>query len=204
VANDSAHAVAITGDGSVIAGGFVDNDAFVEGRSGSNRDLWVRKYDPDGAERWTYVYGGRAGLGDWARALSPLPGGDVLVVGREGFSQVEGGAYMARLSPSGELLWSRSERGTVASDREGRAGAAGAGGVLLVAGVTPGEPGDDDIWLRKYDDAGLPVWTHTYDAEGLDDQGYGIAADSQQAVIAVGYDTTQVEGSRVWVRKCAE
>ncbi|MCA9708982.1 MAG: hypothetical protein KDK70_24260, partial [Myxococcales bacterium] len=60
----------------------------------------------------------------------------------------------------------------------------------------------DDIWIRKYTEAGATTWTRTATGTGGDnDEGHAIAADADGNVLVTGYVWAGAEGRDLWVRK---
>lgn len=76
-----------------------------------------------------------------------------------------------------------------------------ASGNVIVVG-TQGQGDASDIWVRKLDPNGEPLWTRTYGgAAGMQDVGRGVAVDAAGNVIAAGYETTAGGETDAWVRK---
>lgn len=167
VASDEAENVLLVGsfNGTVdIGGGSITADG---------GDMYIAKYDPDGANLWVKPFGGTAQ--DYASGVTALPGGDFLVVGGL-YGPVDFGAgplftpgaydgFVARFAGDGKCVWSTVLAGSVgmgnypitsrvAADPKGAAIVTGyfygkvdlGGGPLISAGAT-------DAFVAKYDGA---------------------------------------------------
>jgi cysteine-rich repeat protein len=124
-------------------------------------------------------------------AMSELSTGDVVVGGVDGV-----GLAVEAFDATWTDVWlAHGDMGhpnAVGEDSMGRVPAAG-----LVA--TPGAP---DAWAGGFNGDGSPWWGDVYDgrAQGQDEW-TGLAVDSQDDVIVVGYETTTDQGRNVLVRK---
>lgn len=122
--------------------------------------LFVAKYDATGAHLWSRAFG--SGLARGADVavdrqgnvvlLGELQRGDIDFGGGALTSAGERDLFVAKLSASGEHLWSRS-LGTEGSDRAGALDCDPDGNVLLAAGS------GDHLLLAKLSHAGEILWT---------------------------------------------
>jgi hypothetical protein len=71
----------------------------------------------------------------------------------------------------------------------------GTGNIWVVGRTSKPNPASSDILLRKYDAAGMELWSKPYDSGGAD-EGYGIANDTSGNAVLVG-----VVGADLWIRK---
>lgn len=121
--------------------------------------LFVAKFDPTGEHLWSRAFG--SGLARGADIAVDAQG-NVLLIGefQRGDIDFGGGAltsigerdlFIAKLSPAGEHLWSRSF-GTEGSDRAGAVDCDPDGNVLLAAGF------GDHLLLAKLSPAGELLW----------------------------------------------
>lgn len=102
---------------------------------------WVgRRVSANGSEVWTVSTGDVAALGS-PESIAVTPEGDMVVAGRR-----QGAPWLARLDPTGEVLWSRSagESGAYAS-----VGVRGDGSVVACGTVDGGGQGDN-IFVATY------------------------------------------------------
>jgi uncharacterized delta-60 repeat protein len=192
---DVGFGVASDADGNVLATGY-------EQVSGQGFDVWVRKYDPDGATLWTQTYGGVAAGDDAGEGIATDARGDVLVAGYETVADQGRDVWVRKYDPDGGVLWTATQNGAADGDDWGLSIAVDAPGNVLVAGAETVVGQGLDIWARKYDADGNIVWTQRHDgaADG-DDAGRGIATDPLGNVLVAGYETVPGEGASSWLTK---
>ena len=159
-------------------------------------DAFIGKYDGAGRELWTRQFGSVAG--DGARGIALDPAGRPTLVGSTEGSLVDqrsaGGfdAFIRQYDTSGEHMWTR-QFGTPADDY-GVAVAVDRLGDPTVVGSTDGalsgesSGGGTEAFLRRFDSAGTPRWTHQF-GTGSADEGWGVAVDGAGDTYVVG--TTQ-------------
>lgn len=166
-------------DGDIVAAGFVNRDATSHG---SDWDLLVRRYRPDGTLLWDRRLA-RPGL-DAAWSVVAAEDGTVAV---GGFSATGGAgasdAYLAKFTRDGEMLWER-HYGTPGDDRATDLLAMADGGYLLIGQTDGTGAGGLDVLLVRTDRDGRELWRHTY-GTATDDRGfYGAALPDGGAIIA--------------------
>jgi hypothetical protein len=203
VAVDAAENVVVTG---TTRGPLAGSDP-------AERDVFVRKYDQDGNELWTTQFGTSAY--DSSGSVAIDASGDVIVAGSttgalEGANAGEVDAFLRKLDSDGNETWT-IQSGTSESD-VGSAVTLDASGNMLLVGDTAGSlaednAGEGDIFVRKYDPERDELWTIQYGTPS-DDFAFGVAVDSQEAVIVAGgtngsLDATNAGESDVLVRKHA-
>ena len=144
------------------------------------RGAFVRKYDCNGGQRWVRQIGVEVGgFGTGLVAFS----GRVTAVGYVGGAlpgQTFAGqrdAFVRTYNSSGTELWTR-QFGTTESDFA--VGVSAAPGAVYVLGGTngvfPGQTnaGFEDVFIRKYDGAGVELWTTQFGSSDYD-SGWGIS-----------------------------
>ena len=166
---DIASAVTVDDSGNVYVGGQIGGD-ISDQTSAGGRDAFTRKYDADGTELWTRLFGtaqvevgsalavddaGNVYVTGWVQTA--LPGQDSL--GR-------GDAYVRKHDADGTEIWTR-QFGTEGPDEALSVGTDGAGNVYVagyVTGALPGqtELGSRDGYLRSYDRDGNELWTRQF------------------------------------------
>jgi hypothetical protein len=180
-----------------VAGSFLlrDADTFSFAITGDYDPNTVLVIDP--VLDWSTYLGG--GSGDYARGIATDALGNTLVTGRTWFLEsgwVSGGfdtihdgnwdAYVAKLSVTGDHLWSSYLGGTSHDDGQGIA--VDATGNALVTGFTDSDGwvsggfdtshnGSFDAFVAKLSSEGGHLWS-TYLGGGNDDHGYGIAVEA--------------------------
>ncbi|MCW3104198.1 MAG: type sorting protein [Bacteroidetes bacterium] len=177
--------------------------------SGSTADVFLVKYDPAGTVLWARSAGGSAfdiGLG-----LAVDPAGDILLGGyfiskkmlissvfltNADASASTSDIFIAKYTSSGSLLWAKSEGAegderlyNICSDVNGNVLATGtfkSNSVIFGPAVlTNSQPGNEDIFIAKYDPSGMIDWAQK--AGGWDiDYSIGIATDTDGNVIITG------------------
>jgi len=168
---DEARAVGVDPDGNAYVVGVLEE-------SGGWGDIFLRKYDPAGAEIWTRRF--CAPDSCWASAVAVDADGNPHVVGgvrgtlpgqtRTGWED----AFLRKYDPDGTELWTR-QFGTAPSAQAGGVAVDMFGDVWVggtARGAFPGQTsaGGGDIFLRKYDAAGDELWTCQF---GSPDDDYG-------------------------------
>jgi hypothetical protein len=141
------------------------------------------------------------------KAVAADAQGNVIVVGSTtgSFADVANpeqsyGAFVARYSPSGQLLWARRilDQGNGFGVEEGAYGVAvDAAGNIYVTGenlnALPGElaAGNLDVFIAKFDTGGNRVWAHQFGSSRLD-HARGIAVDANGNAVITGYSDGQL------------
>jgi uncharacterized delta-60 repeat protein len=190
---DEIHGVACdSGRNVIVAGETFDSD--------QGDDVWLRKYDPDGAELWTQTFHGVTADIGYAVAVAA---DDDILVGGSTFTLDDGrDAWVRRYSSAGATEWTQSFNGAANDDDEVLGIALDPSGNVLVAGYVTTAAAQRDIWVRKYSSAGVMQWTRTATGTGgQDDEGQGIASDGDGNVLVVGYAWAGADERDVWVRK---
>jgi hypothetical protein len=162
----------------------------------------------DGAHQWSKHFGGSGADTGYATAIDA--NGNRIVAGifqntanfgggsvsSRGFTDI----FVAKYSPSGAHLWSRTFGGT--GDDRPQAVAVDGNGNVLVAGYFQNtvnfgggsrtSAGDYDIFLAKYSVAGEHLWSKRF-GDTTDDKAYAVAVDSRDNVLVTGYFRNRVD-----------
>ncbi|MBL8944442.1 MAG: DUF4215 domain-containing protein [Myxococcales bacterium] len=97
-------------------------------------------------------------------------------------------------------LWTSIVGGAAAVEESGQGVAVDGGGNVVVVGYIVDAVADPDIWIRKYDPAGVELWTTVIDpSEGLDDRGYGVDIDDVGNIAVAGDVGVEASSSDTWV-----
>jgi phosphatidylserine/phosphatidylglycerophosphate/cardiolipin synthase-like enzyme len=166
----------------------------------NNNDVFVAKVDPSGALVWNTFLGGSEW--DIVQSITVGDDGNIYVSGQSdttwgspvrGYSGDMDG-FVAKLDPSGALLWNTFEGGS-GSDRALGISADENGNVYLSgnSNATWGSPLDpyaglNDAFVAKLDSSGALVW-NTFLGENGDDVGYNIVLDESDNIYLSGYST---------------
>lgn len=191
---ETCDAITLAGDRVVVGGLFSDTMTLGDftAKSNGSDDLYVAALGPDGKPAWLWTTGGKAS--DTVLAAATARDGGVLVAGGF-FGEVPFGpvalkalshedAFLAKISPAGDLLWAKRYGGEkderivrLAVDAQGSIyalvafeGKSSFGGEPMVAA------GGYDIGLVKLDEEGNHVWSQRLG--GVDNDGaVGLAVD---------------------------
>jgi hypothetical protein len=202
------YSVATDGSGNVVATGYFYGTVSFGGAgliSAGNIDIFLAKYNAAGVHQWSQGFGSWAA--DYGYSAAVDGSGNVVATGRfqgtvdfGGGDQVSAGFYdifLAKYNAAGVHQWSQRFGSTeadngysVAVDGSGNVFATGyfhgnvdfGGGGLISAG------GSDDIFLAKYNAAGVHQWSQRFGSTHLD-YGYSVAADGSGNIFATGIFT---------------
>lgn len=195
VTSDIAHAVAVA----------PNDDIFVAGSSFTltdDRDVWVRRYDPDGNAGFTLTANGAANDTDEALGIAIDPTGNLLVAGFVTTAGTGRDIWVRKYTAGGTTVWTRTASGANGQNDEGHAVASDASGNVIVSGFVWTGADERDVWVRKYDPNGDELWTVTHDGPAsASDEANGVATDSAGNVVVTGYEETAAQGRDVWLRK---
>ncbi len=150
-----ASGVATDADGNVVVGGTTGDGMAVGGPNQGYTDAWVAKYSSAGDLLWIRQFG--SSEYDFEHCIATGREGDILIAGETsgslgGSIQGETDAWVAKLTPNGDVLWV-DQLGTEMTDKATNV-AAGRAGNVLVTGFTYGslggrQQGHGDAWLMK-------------------------------------------------------
>lgn len=174
-----------------------------------NYDMFIVKYDPSGNVIWAKNFGGTGDesstcinidlngniyIGGWFYSPSVVFGSTTINISASNNST---DLFLAKLDPSGNVIWAKCAGGTVGEDITGITTDA-SGSVYVTGGfdspslsfgtftLTSGGPGHQVFFIVKYDSTGNAVWGRT--AGGIStDVGSGIATDASGNILVTGY-----------------
>jgi hypothetical protein len=194
--HDVAYAVAVDAVGSVVVVGY-------QTVSGTGRDIWVRKYDPDGGELWTTGHDGPESLDDEARGVAIDDAGDIVVAGFEGASAFPWRLWVRKYNSGGAEQWTQTHDGPAAQGAFADAVDVTADGTIVVAGAER-DGGVDHVLVRKYGPDGTALWTTT--VRGVDSSshlGRAIAVDDGGRSYGAGGVDKGVDARDAWIGRLA-
>ncbi|MCH7549389.1 MAG: nucleotide-binding protein, partial [Candidatus Krumholzibacteriota bacterium] len=197
VALDPAGNVLITG----LFGGSMDFGGGLFTSVG-NQNIFVAKYDPDGAHLWSRRFGDALKFSDVSIATDNL--GNVLVAGNlAGTADFGGGTltpdiFVAKFDANGTHIWSKSFPGggrlgdVIATDDFGNVVLAGAvtyeidfGGGLLTG------TGNWDVFVAKFAADGSHLWSHRFHTDFHSGSCWSAATDTDGNIVLTGmFDDT--------------
>ena len=165
------------------------------------QDMWIRRYGESGNVLWTRTYTGDGGAHDQAEGAAVAPDGSIYVVGTENVPGEGYNMWLSKLDPDGNILWTRIRNGPGNKGDYLRGVAVDESGDVVVCGYESLIDIPWQSWVRRYDPAGMIVWTEIYD--GATHEGahcFGIARDLAGDFVITGGEL--VEGVReIMVRK---
>lgn len=208
---DGALAVAIDPHDNIYMTGYFDVKIDFGGgtlSSAGSSDIFVVKFDDGGGHLWSQRFGGT--LSDVGRAVACRGTGAVTLAGHFQATANFGGGnltsagdddvFMVDLTHAGTHRWSR-RLGSVYEDNA-LAVAVDPGGSVLLTGKFYGSvdfgggsltsAGFSDIFLAKFDDAGLHAWSRRFGGTGSD-AGGGLASDPDGNVLLTGNFTATAD-----------
>lgn len=175
--DESGQGVAVDAAGDIIVVGEAYEDLATAGAGGPH--AFVRKYAPDGTEKWTIQFPSDPEDPDsYASGVAVVPGGrGFFVTGQQGPH-----GFVVRYRPNGTRVWKRLIRSSIpvgSGIEQPKVFPAGVGvdckGRPYVAGTTDGEfrpggnKGSEDIFVRAYHADGRVRWTRQLGGAGEDE-----------------------------------
>jgi cysteine-rich repeat protein len=150
-------------------------------------DAWMREYSAAGAPVWTVGYGGAALSTDTARAVATDAAGRVAAVGSETVAGQGTDMWIRVYDTNGGVQWTALYGNANALDDEAMAVAFDGDGNVIVAGYELDPVIPWRLWLTKYDPAGVPLWSQTWDGELLEGaRAFGVAVDDIGDIVVTG------------------
>jgi enterochelin esterase-like enzyme len=200
---DRAYGLQLDPQGHPVVVGYTNRDLDGGHAGNTSDDIFVAKYDPNGAREWLTQVGTTAADRGYALAIDAA--GSIYVGGytKGNLAATNAGdkdVYLLALaSTGGAPLWIR-QFGTAGEDK-GLAVATGGGHVYLagmatdtigtpLAGTTPGGL---DGFLAHFDSSGTRTWTAQVGTTA-DDQLWGVAADASGNATVAGYSAGSLFG----------
>ncbi len=164
--DDYANGVAVDGAGNVYAVGSLA----AVGRGVNGRDIWVRKYDPDGNELWTQLYDSDVSSSfDEGEAIALCPDGTVVVAGAVPVLGEGHDAIVLSYDADGFPGWTATYQGEGGFDDSASAVGCAAQG-LLVGGYAFDADGELIAWYSALAQAdGATQWSGTRSSAASND-----------------------------------
>jgi len=211
ISDEVAYTVATDGSGNVYAVGVTSGG--LGGTSAGGLDLFVVKFNSAGVRQWTQQFGTVSD--DLAYAVTIDAGANLYAAGYtngglDGATNAGGSdLFVVKYNTAGIRQWTR-QLGTVTADGAS-AVASDASSNIYAAGYTLGgldgnvSAGFTDLFVVKYDSAGVKQWTRQL-GTATDDTAHGAATDANGNVFAAGWtggglDNTSAGGSDLFVVK---
>jgi hypothetical protein len=179
--------------------------------SAGGRDLFLSKFSSDGTQQWTRRFGSTGD--EYVTAMVLDSSGNIFLGGYfgatgnfGGVSSVSAGGwdfFIAKYSPQGAYLWSRTVGG-ISDDVIASLALDFAQANVLVTGQFRGSvnfttatlasaDNETDTFLAKYSAAnGSPVWVKSFSNRGYD-RGVGVFVDNSDNILLAGYFGTRID-----------
>lgn len=206
--NDFVHNVALDESGNVYLAGFYESptltiDTITLTNMGAN-DIFLAKYNSNGNVLWAKSYGGMGD--DEANSCATDVSGNIYLTGyfesptltvdtctltNAGYSNI----FLVKYNPNGEVLWAKSEGGTmvdvansIAADISGKTYLAGYfySSTITFGSTTLMNRGDKDIFLASFDTNGNALWARSAGGTDLDEV-FSVAVDVSGNSYLAGY-----------------
>lgn len=199
VSTERAYGIALDIEGSVYITGYTRGD--MDGNHAGNEtdDAFVARFSSDGELDWVVQFGDPV-QADRSYGLAIGANGAVYVTGYtkgelEGPNAGDKDVFVARLSPTGALMWLR-QFGAGGEDKA-LSVAASADGGLFVAGVTSSAletlAGGLDAFLARYDADGNRIWLRQFGTADWD-EATGVAAGVDGVIYVSGFSAGTLGG----------
>ncbi len=172
--------VATLSDGSaVVVGG-------TRSKGAGGWDVYLRRLAADGTVVWDETLGGTHD--DYGRAVSPVPGGGLVVVGEtHSLGSNAPNFYLARIDEAGALQWETSFDGG-SSDRAYAVASTADGFAVAGERYVASPQWDYDMWVVRTDASGNLQWDWRSGDDRNDDRLYGVAFAANGDVLAAGQE----------------
>jgi cysteine-rich repeat protein len=179
--NNQFRGVTIDDDGNVYVAGY-------ENVTGEGANAWVRRHDADGSVAWTVTYNGPNSSSDVYHGITRDGAGNLLLVGYHNTPSEGHDILLRKLSPAGNVLWTRSYTGSGGGHDVGWAISATDDGHFYAVGYVTIPAEGRNMWIGKYDTDGNLLWERAYNGpDSLDDLLTGVATGPDGEAYVCGY-----------------
>ena len=198
--NEAALGITSDSSGNIYVTGYTHGALDGNTYAGST-DLILVKYNSSGEKQWTRQFG--TSSGDVGRGVTTDSAGNIYVTGDTG-GGLDGNAnagitdiFVVKYNSAGVRQWTR-QFGTSSGDVAHSITSDSAGNVY-VTGYTSGDldgtnAGSEDIFVAKYNSAGVRQWTKQLGTSGYD-RGNAITSDSSGNIYVTGYTHGDLDGN---------
>ena len=201
--NDVGNGVSVDGNGNAYVTGWTEGGLDGNTNAGSPyADMFLSKYDTDGAKLWTKQLGTNATDCGWGVSVDGSGNAYVTGVTHGGLdSNTNAGnvdMFLTKYDPDGAKLWTK-QLGTTSSDYGWGVSVDGSGNAYVTGSTWGGLDGNtnagmQDIFLTKYDTDGTKLWTEQL-GSSRKDVGTGVSVDSSGNAYVTGYTYGGLDGN---------
>lgn len=198
---DRAYSIASDSVGDMVVIGHISVE-------GEGQNLWVRKYDAEGTDLWTWTKNGDANTDEEGWSVLVDRNDEALVTGY--LTTTAGGhdAWVGKLGADGILLWDRTWDGgsgvTIGGSDQIRDGVITDDGDIVVVGPSTIDGNlEQELWMERRSPRAETVrWTKTWMGweNNAQDRAHGLAMSGTD-FIAVGMRQTAEEGQFAWIAR---
>ena len=192
---ESGQGIAFDSTGNVIVVGYVVDTV-------GDPNIWVRKYDPAGAEIWTAVFDPSAGLDDRGYGVAVDAQDNIAICGDVGVGESSSDTWVALLDPAGVELWSITSDGPQGENDIAEDVAVDSLGGVWAVGSVRVAANNSDIWVARYDNAGAETFSEVVAGPTtLEDRALGVAVDAEDNAFVTGFVSGDDFARDIWLRK---
>ncbi|MDP6546225.1 MAG: SBBP repeat-containing protein [Phycisphaerae bacterium] len=199
--NDYGRGVSVDSSGNAYVTGYTA--AGLDGNTSAGADdIFLTKYDTDGAKQWTRQLGTSStnhGYGVSVDSSGSAYVAGITNGGLDGNTSAGGtDIFLTKYSTDGVNQWTRQLGSTTSDWCYGVS--VDSSGAAYITGYTYGgldgnsNQGLADIYLTKYNTSGVKQWTRQLGAIGTD-KGHGVSVDSSGAAYVTGYTNGALDGN---------
>ena len=192
---EDGNAITVGPDGHYYAIGTLDLSA--------NDDIWIQEFDLHGTELDTEIIDGTENDNDKGYGIALDGSGNLYAAGITSVSGEAANIWVRKFDSSWTSQWTDTYNGSANASDFGYGIAVDGSGNVYAVGAEYDTVQSSNIWLRKYNESGVPQWTEIHDGPASGgDWGKAVALDeANSALYVVGAEVTSGEDNNIWVRK---
>lgn len=183
--DDDAFALALDNNGNLVIAGYIKN-------SGTGSDMLIAKYNTSGTLLWQTLYDGIVHESDRAYDMVLDATGNVYITGKVDIDptiSANDEIFTAKYTSAGVQSWSAQYTGGIGGSERGKLVRVASSGNVYVCGRKYNGT-DEDIFLIKYNSAGVQQWAVSYAGLGGNDDPTDMAIDANESIIITGTQET--------------
>ncbi len=167
---------------------------------GEGNNIWVCKFSNNGIGIWTNTYNGVSNSYDKGNGIAVDNSGNVYVTGYI-TTGTGNDIWVCKFDNNGNGIWTNTYTSSGSFSDRGKGIAVDTSGNVYVTGDEYVIGEGNNIWVCKFSNNGIGIWTNTYNGNANNsDLGNGIAVDTSGNVYVTGYEHNGANYD-IWVRK---